>query len=56
MCASEGLGGTLSVVCGSQPERNTASATNKNNLDVTILTADILSEELKCYHRIDMFF
>lgn len=56
MCASEGLGGTLSVVCGSQPERNTASATNKNNLDVTILTADILSEELKYDHRIGMFF
>lgn len=47
MCASEGLGGTLSVVCGSQPERNTASA---------ILTADILSEELKYDHRIGMFF
>lgn len=55
MCASEGLGGTLSVVCGSQLGRNTASAINKNNLDVTMSTSDILSEELKCDHGIGMF-
>lgn len=78
MFASEGLGGNLSVVCGSQLGRKTTrliypttsttrlsspssvvssmeliatSAINKNNLDVTMSTADILSEELKCDHR-----
>ncbi|XP_065927573.1 uncharacterized protein [Magallana gigas] len=49
---NEGLGGTLSVVCGRQLGRNTASAINKNNLDVTMSTSDILSEELKCDHGI----
>lgn len=46
MCASEGLGGTLSVVCGSQLGRNTASAINKNNLDVTMSTADTCQKNL----------
>lgn len=55
MCVSEGLGGTFSVVCGSQLGRNMASAISKKNLDVTMSTAHILSEELKCDHRIGMF-
>lgn len=32
------------------------SAINKNNSDITISTDTILSEELKCDHRIGRFF
>lgn len=32
------------------------SAINKNNSDATMSTVDILSEELKCDHRIGIFF
>lgn len=80
MFASEGLGGNLSVVCGSQLGRKktsmliyttrlsnpssvvssmeliATSAINKNNSDATMSTVDILSEELKCDHRIGIFF